>query len=48
MNKDAFNQMMGYPLETIEALAQQAKEINQKRIIELNKRDLKDHGIERD
>lgn len=46
--KDAFNQMMGYPMETIEALAQQAKEINRNRIVELNQRDLKDNGIERD
>lgn len=48
MNKEAFNKLMGHPMETIEALAQQAKEINRKRTLELNQRDLKDNGIERD
>ena len=45
---EAFNKLMGHPMETIEALAQQAKEINRKRTLELNQRDLKDNGIERD
>ena len=48
MNEEAFNKMMGYPMETIEQLVKQAKEINRNRIIELNNRDLKDNGIERD
>lgn len=46
MNKEAFNKMMGYPLETIEVLAKKAKEIN--RMIELNQRDLRKQGVERD
>ena len=41
-----FDKMMGYPLETIEVLANKAKEIN--RMIELNQRDLHKQGIERD
>lgn len=48
MNKEAFNKLMGYPMETIEALAKQLQEINRNRIIELNQRDLKEHGIEKD
>ena len=48
MNKEAFNKLMGYPMETIEQLVKQAKEINWKRTLELNQRDLKDNGIERD
>ena len=48
MNEEAFNKMMGYPMETIEALVKQAKEINRNRIIELNERDLKNNGIEQD
>ena len=48
MNEEVFNKLMGYPMETIEALAQQAKEINRNRIVELNQRDLKQNGIERD
>jgi len=47
MNK-AFNKLMGYPMETIEALVKQAKEINRNSIIALNNRDLKENGIERD
>jgi predicted ATP-grasp superfamily ATP-dependent carboligase len=46
MNKETFNKMMGYPMETIEQLAKQAKQIN--RIIELNQRDLQQNGIEND
>jgi hypothetical protein len=48
MNKEAFNKLMGYPMETIEQLVKQAKEINRNRIIELNNRDLKENGIEKD
>jgi len=47
-NHEAFDKMMGYPMETIEALVKQAKEINRNSIIALNNRDLKDNGIERD
>ena len=46
--EEAFNKLMGYPIETIEALAKQLQEINRNRIIELNQRDLKEHGIEKD
>ena len=46
MNKEIFNKIMGYPMETIEQLAKQAKQIN--RIVELNKRDLDQNGIEND
>lgn len=46
MNEEAFNKMMGLPLEAVEALVKQAKEINRNRIIELNERDLKETGIE--
>ena len=46
--KEALNKLMGYPIETIEALAKQLQEINRNRIIELNQRDLKEHGIEKD
>ena len=48
MKEKAFNELMGYPMETIEALVKQAKEINRNRIIELNERDLKNNGIEQD
>ena len=48
MNEEAFNKMMGYPLEAVEALAARAKEINRKRLIELNNRDLQQNGIEND
>jgi hypothetical protein len=48
MNEEAFNKMMGYPMETIEQLVKQAKEINRNRIVELNQRDLKENGIEKD
>ena len=48
MNEEAFNKLMGYPMETIEQLVKQAKEINRNRIIELNNRDLKENGIEKD
>ena len=47
MNEEAFNKMMGYPLETVEQLAERAKEINRKRLIELNNRDLQQNGIEK-
>ena len=46
--EEAFNKLMGYPMETIEALAKQLQEINRNRIIELNQRDLKENGIEND
>ena len=46
MSEEAFNKMMGYPLEAIKVLAEKAKEIN--RMIELNQRDLRKQGIERD
>jgi len=48
MKEKAFNELMGYPMETIEQLVKQAKEINRNRIIELNQRDLKENGIEND
>jgi len=48
MNKEALNELMGYPMETIEQLVKQAKEINRKRLIELNNRDLHNNGIEND
>jgi len=48
MNEEAFNKMMGYPMETIEQLVKRAKEINRNSIIALNNRDLKENGIERD
>ena len=48
MKENAFNELMGYPMETIEQLVKQAKEINRNRIIELNERDLKNNGIEQD
>ena len=47
MKESAFNELMGYPLETIEQLVKQAKEINRNRIIELNNRDLAQNGIEK-
>jgi hypothetical protein len=48
MNEEAFNKMMGYPLEAVEQLVERAKEINRKRLIELNNRDLQQNGIEND
>jgi hypothetical protein len=48
MNEEAFNKMMGHPLEAVEQLAERAKEINRNRLIELNQRDLKENGIEND
>ena len=48
MNEEAFNKLMGYPMETIEQLVKQAKEINRNRIVDLNNRDLKENGIEND
>ena len=48
MNEEAFNELMGYPMETIEQLVKRAKEINRKRLIELNNRDLQQNGIEND
>ena len=47
-NKEAFNKLMGYPMETIEKLVKRAKEINRNSIIALNNRDLKENGIEQD
>ena len=43
-----FDKLMGYPMEAVEELAQRAKEINRKRLIELNNRDLRENGIEKD
>ena len=48
MKQDAIDKIMGYPMETIEQLVKQAKHINRNRIIELNKRDLQQNGIEND
>lgn len=48
MNEEAFNKLMGYPMETIEKLVKQAKEINRNRIVDLNNRDLQQNGIEND
>ena len=48
MSEEAFNKLMGYPMETIEQLVKQAKEINRNRIVDLNNRDLKESGIEND
>ena len=48
MNEEAFNKMMGYPLDEVERLADLLKEINRNRIVELNQRDLKQNGIEKD
>jgi hypothetical protein len=48
MNEEAFNKLMGYPMETIEQLVKQAKEINRNSIIALNNRDLNENGIEQD
>ena len=48
MNEEAFNKLMGYPMETIEALVKRSKEINRNSIIALNNRDLKENGIEQD
>jgi len=48
MKENAFNELMGYPMETIEQLVKQAKEINRNRMIEICERDLKENGIEKD
>ena len=48
MNEEAFNKLMGYPMEAIEQLVKQAKEINRNRIVDLNQRDLQQNGIEND
>ena len=48
MNEQAFNKLMGYPMETIEQLVKQVKEINRNRIVDLNQRDLQQNGIEND
>lgn len=48
MNEEAFNKLMGYPLDEVKRLADLLKEINRNRIIELNQRDLKQKGIEND
>ena len=47
-NHKAFDKMMGYAMETVKELVEKAKEINRNSIIELNNRDLKENGIERD
>ena len=46
--KEAFNKMMGHPLDEVKRLADLLKEINRNRIVELNQRDLKQNGIEND
>ncbi len=43
-----FDKMMGYAMDTVEQLAEKAKEINRNSIIELNNRDLKENGLEKD
>jgi len=48
MNEQTFNKLMGYPMETIEQLVKQVKEINRNRIVDLNQRDLQQNGIEND
>jgi hypothetical protein len=48
MNHEAFNKLMGYPLDEVKRLAELLKEINRNRIVELNQRDLKQNGIEND
>ena len=48
MKENAFNKLMGYPMEMIEQLVKQAKEINRNRIVHLNNRDLQQNGIEND
>ena len=47
-NHEAFDKMMGYAMNTVNELAEKAKEINRNSIIALNNRDLKENGIERD
>jgi len=47
-NYEAFDKMMGYAMETVNELAEKAKEINRNSIIALNNRDLKENGIEQD
>jgi len=48
MSEEAFNELMGYPLDEVKRLADLLKEINRNRIIELNNRDLAQNGIEND
>ena len=48
MNHEEFDKMMGYAMNTVKQLAERAKEINRKRLIELNNRDLHKQGIEND
>jgi hypothetical protein len=48
MNHEAFDKMMGYPLDEVKRLADLLKEINRNRIVDLNQRDLKQNGIEND
>ena len=48
MKHEEFDKLMGYPMETIEQLVKQAKEINRNRIVDLNQRDLQQNGIEND
>jgi len=48
MKENAFNELMGYPLDEVKRLADLLKEINRNRIIELNNRDLAQNGIEND
>lgn len=46
----AFNELMGYPMDEVTLLAQHARELTRKysHIVELNKRDLENNGIEND
>lgn len=46
----AFNELMGYPMESIDNLVERAKEISRthQHIVNLNKRDLQQNGIEND
>ena len=48
MNHEAFNKLMGYPLDEVKRLADLLKEIKRNRIVDLNQRDLKQNGIEND
>jgi len=47
-NHEAFDKMMGHAMDTVNELAEKAKEINRNSIIALNNRDLKENGIEKD
>ncbi len=48
MKEEAFDKMMGYAMDTVNELVEKAKEIKRNSIIELNNRDLKENGIEKD